>query len=211
MKNPTVCVSFNMWADSSNTVESNDNQMRDILATKEYLMHKAEEYQTELDHIQRCIEIVDSVIKKSSFTRASALSQSPRPKTDEQTTPLDEPTAHVGADSQPIMINSQTVAHATLLPDELKITISDNVKITSDTPPLKTFFVDRIIGEMRSKDEARAQNGQLSRDSVITCTINEDEQIRDITVRNYRDKERADEIIKSISWSLGRMVENSVR
>ncbi len=189
-----------------------DVQMRDILATKEYLMRRAEECQTELDHMQRCIKIVDSFIAKSSFTRASQLPKTPaepgtgRPAPE----PTPEPTQPDAsqADSQPIVINSQAVAHTTMTPDELRITIGDGVILRSEGSPLKTFFVDRIIGSMRSRDEARAKSGGLNPAEIIECTISEDEQIRHIAVRNYRDKERADEIIKSVSWSLSRMVDD---
>lgn len=190
-------------------MKPDDAQMRDILSTKEYLMRKADEHKTELDHIQRCIEMVDSFIKKSSFTRASELP--PTQDAPREAPPAPQPSSDASPDSQPITVNSQTVAHTTVTPNELRITISDGVALTSDTPPLKSFFIDRIIGGMRARDEAQAKSGKLAADNVIACTINEDEHIRDITIRNYREKDRIEEIIKSVSWSLSRMVENSAR
>lgn len=194
-----------MRTTNPNTMKSED-QLRDILEKKAQLTRKVEEHEAELEHIHRNIAELDSIIKKSSFTRASELEPSTAPP------PITELDDAPSTDSRPIRVDSKTVAQAIVTPDELKIIINDDVTITSDTPPLKIFFVDRIIGGMRSKDEASAQNGQIESDSVIECAINEDDKcIRDITIRNYRDKERADEIISSVSWSLARMMENSAK
>ena len=46
---------------------------------------------------------------------------------------------------------------------------------------------------------------------VIDCIINNSgSTIREIIIKNYRQKERVDEIINTATWSLTRMIENSV-
>ena len=54
------------------------------------------------------------------------------------------------------------------------------------------------------------QNGKISEDAVINCIINKDgNKIREILIKNYRDRERVNEIINTVSWSFSRMIENS--
>ena len=78
------------------------------------------------------------------------------------------------------------------------------------SPPLKTFFVDRIIGEMKKKDIEQVESGVIKKDDIINCVINDNgNRIREIIIKNYRQEERVDEIINTATWSLTRMIENS--
>jgi len=88
--------------------------------------------------------------------------------------------------------------------------LEENVTLSPETPPLKTFFIERIIGEMKKKDGQEVQSGKIGRDDVIDCIINNNgSTIREIIIKNYRQKERVDEIINTATWSLTRMIENS--
>ncbi len=82
--------------------------------------------------------------------------------------------------------------------------------IEADTPPLKSFFIDRIIAEMKRKDSSEVQRGKIQPESAIDFIINKNgSQIREIIVKNYRQKERVNEIINTVGWSLTRMLENT--
>ena len=103
-----------------------------------------------------------------------------------------------------------TIANAFVTNDEVSIILDDDVTLDPDTPPLKTFFVDRIIGEMKKKDIERVESGEIKKDDIINCVINDTgSRIREIIIKNYRQEERVDEIINTATWSLTRMIENS--
>ena len=88
--------------------------------------------------------------------------------------------------------------------------LEDNVVLDPKTPPLKTFFIDRIIGEMKKNDIKQVEDGKIKNHEVIDCIINDNgSKIREIVIKNYRQKERVDEIINTATWSLTRMIENS--
>ncbi|MDO8640350.1 MAG: hypothetical protein Q7R33_02300, partial [Nitrosarchaeum sp.] len=94
-------------------------------------------------------------------------------------------------------------------PDQVSIVLEESMEINADTPPFKSFFIDRIIGEMKRKDSAEAENGKIQKDSVIDYIINKNgSDIREIIIKNYRQKERVNEIISTAGWSLTRMLEN---
>lgn len=200
-------------------VDAGDDRMREILELKEHLSKKAEEHETELEYIRRLIAILDSMLKKSSFSRASELKRS---------APGDAGTAGQGEDAAqdadaaameggqagdgatPIMAGDAAVAHATVSAGEVRVCIADGVRLTADTPPWRTFFLEKIVGGMRKKDEARAAAGEIGAAEAIACDVREEGgAIREIVVRNYRDGERAEEIVGSVSWVIARMVENS--
>ena len=78
--------------------------------------------------------------------------------------------------------------------------------------PLISFFIERIIGEMKKVDSTDVKNGKIDESSVIDCIINKNgPAIREIIIKNYRQKERLDEIINTATWSLTRMLENSTK
>ena len=65
---------------------------------------------------------------------------------------------------------------------------------------------------MKKTDSVDVKNGKIDESSVIDCVINKNgPSIREIIIKNYRQKERLDEIINTATWSLTRMLENSVK
>ena len=87
--------------------------------------------------------------------------------------------------------------------------LDDGITIDADTPPFKSFFIDRIIGEMKKKDVTEAESGKIQKESVIDYRVNKNgTDIREIIVRNYRQKERVNELINTAGWSLSKMLEN---
>ena len=55
-----------------------------------------------------------------------------------------------------------------------------------------------------------AENGTINKDDIIDCMIkNNGSALREIIIKNYRQKERVDEIITTTTWSLRKMLENS--
>ncbi|MEJ2259747.1 MAG: hypothetical protein P8X78_04455 [Nitrosopumilaceae archaeon] len=83
------------------------------------------------------------------------------------------------------------------------------MKISEDIAPFKSFFLDRILGEMKRKDAIDADNGKIQKDSIIDYVINKNgSDIREIIIKNYKEKERVNEIINTAGWSLTRMLEN---
>ena len=63
---------------------------------------------------------------------------------------------------------------------------------------------------MKKKDIQQVESGKIKKDDFINCIINNSgSKIREIIIKNYRQKERVDEIINTATWSLTRMIENS--
>jgi hypothetical protein len=171
-------------------------QIRDILELKEQLAGKVENHLVEIEKLEKNISVLNMILKQSSFTKASDLTSNPE---------KEEPII-------PIIKNSDgvTIANVFVSDDQLSIVLDDNIILNSETPPLKTFFINRIIGEMKNKDNLEVKKGKIGKGDVIDCIINNNgSAIREIIIKNYREKERVDEIINTATWSLTRMMENS--
>ena len=106
----------------------------------------------------------------------------------------------------------EVIANAVVTPEQVPIILIDGIGLTDEIPPLRSFFIERIIGEMKKTDNVDVKDGKIDEGSVIDCIINKNgPSIREIIIKNYRQKERLDEIINTATWSLTRMLENSVK
>ena len=180
-----------------------EEQIRDILELKEWISEEIEKHQKDIERLQKNLVILDSVIKQSSFSKASSLMVNSEKKgstTPEKVTLI------------PIIrsADNKIIARAHVTPDEVTIIPADEVTLDVETQPFKSFFLGRIIGGMESKDNQDVQNGKISENAVINCIINKDgSKIREILIKNYRERERVNEIINTASWSFFRMIENT--
>ena len=87
-----------------------------------------------------------------------------------------------------------------------------DARLSGDTPPFKTFFVNRILEGMKQKDREIAEKGQISSDNTIEYSVDENQGILEkIVIKNYRDKQRLDEIINTVTWAFSRMLEKKAQ
>ena len=185
-----------------------DEQIEKMLQLKESIIDKMAKHQDELDFLQKNLDILDVVLKGSSFTKASSLPRKSEPNV--ETVVEKENTI------EPIQIkknkDGEVIANAFVTPEKISIIMSEGIGLTDEIPPLRSFFIERIIGEMKKIDSAEVKDGKIDQSSVIDCIINKNgPAIREIIIKNYRQKERLDEIINTATWSLTRMLENSVK
>ena len=190
-------------------MQNTDEQIRKMLELKETIIEKMSKYQDEIDFLQKNLDVLDVVLKGSSFTKASALAKN---------TTIEEEPDILDTHEEPLEVKKQiidskdggVIANAFVTPNQVSIVLEDGIGLTPEIPPLKTFFIERIIGEMKKNDDAAVKDGKINQESVIDCIINKNgSAIREIIIKNYRQKERIDEIINTATWSLTRMVENS--
>jgi len=191
-------------------MQNTDEQIRKILELKETIIEKMSKCQDEIDFLQKNLDVLDVILKGSSFTKASALAKN--------ITKQEEPDILDTPEEDPLEVKKQiidsrdggVIANAFVTPDQVSIVLEDGIGLTPEIPPLKTFFIERIIGEMKKSDDVAVKDGKINQESVIDCIINKNgSAIREIIIKNYRQKERIDEIINTATWSLTRMVENS--
>jgi len=190
-------------------MQNTDEQIRKMLELKETIIEKMSKCQDEIDFLQKNLDVLDVILKGSSFTKASALAKNITKQ--EEPDILDTHEDQLEIKKQ--IIDSKdggVIANAFVTPDQVSIVLEDGIGLTPEIPPLKTFFIERIIGEMKKSDNAAVKDGKINQESVIDCIINKNgSAIREIIIKNYRQKERVDEIINTATWSLTRMVENS--
>ncbi|MDH3834147.1 MAG: hypothetical protein OES34_08315 [Nitrosopumilus sp.] len=184
-----------------------EEQMRDIVALKDNLIEQIDKHQKGIEMLEKNIMILDLVLKGSSFTKASQLEETRKVEIQNKADTTKKP----GENSIPIKRGSdgKVIANAYVTTEQVSIVLDDEIEIDADTPPFKSFFLDRIIGEMKKKDSVEAESGKIQKESIIDYMINKNgSDIREIIIKNYREKERVNELINTAGWSLTRMLEN---
>jgi hypothetical protein len=177
-------------------------QIKEIASWREDLVKQIDKHTQAIEILEKRLLVLDSMLKESSFTKASSL---------DSTKKMPEEKPKIEKKSIPITSGNEgkVIANAFVSPEQVEIILENDMKIAADIPPFKSFFLDRIIGEMKRKDAIDADNGKIQKDSIIDYVINKNgSDIREIIIKNYKEKERVNEIINTAGWSLTRMLEN---
>lgn len=181
-----------------------EEQVKEIVALKDSLIEQIDKHQEGIEMLEKNITVLDLFLKDSSFTKASELTSK---KIENEPEEIEKPVQN----SIPIKRTNdgKIIANAFVTPDQVSIVLDNEIIIDANTPPFKSFFLDRIIGEMKKKDTIEAENGKIQKESVIDYIVNKNgADIREIIIKNYRQKERVNELINTAGWSLTRMLEN---
>lgn len=183
-----------------------EEQVKDIVTLKESLIEQIDKHQESMEMLEKNIIMLDLFLKDSSFTKASQLKTTKieiqsRTENIKKSEDNSIPIKRAG--------DGKVIANAYVTPEQVSIVLDDEIEISDDTPPFKSFFLDRIIGEMKKKDFVDVENGKIQKESIIDYIINKNgTDIREIIIKNYRQKERVNELINTAGWSLTRMLEN---
>jgi len=101
------------------------------------------------------------------------------------------------------------LATATLSPTSVEIVPADGINFNVNTQPFKSFFLNRILEGMKTRDVEKVTRGEIQKSESLTYQIEEKygDLIKRIIIRNYREKERLNEIFNTSTWVLTRMME----
>jgi hypothetical protein len=103
------------------------------------------------------------------------------------------------------------LANAEVFQNTVEIAPVEGVSLNVNTAPFKSFFLNRILEGMRSKDMEKVSQGQISESESLNYGVEEDDNglIKRILIINYREKERLIEILKTSTWVFTRMMEKN--
>jgi hypothetical protein len=88
----------------------------------------------------------------------------------------------------------------------------NDINLNINTPPFRSFFINRILEGMKTKDKEKIQKGEISESDIIDFKVDSDQNgmIKSVTVSNYREKERLNEIFNTATWVFTRMLEKGI-
>jgi hypothetical protein len=187
-----------------------EDDVRRAAEIREWLMKQITDKQEELERLRDTLTVVDSILKQGSFRAAATLAPEPKLAPAKHAMamsplpPAKQSSFDPGRDVRQLkrakddflLANAEVTANA--------IVITPAVSLNSNTPPFKSFFLNRILDGMKAKDAEKGLSDALS------YSVDESNgQIKLITISNYRDKERLGEIFNTSTWVFTRMLEKS--
>jgi hypothetical protein len=182
-------------------MQFSEEQVREALETKERLTAEIQKHKEEIEMLEKTLALINSILKQQSFTKASELNN---------TKPQTQKTKEDYSVALRKNTDGSLIANAHVTPEQVSIVLEDGITLREDMHPFKSFFLERIIGEMKRKDMIEFEKGDINQDAIINCLVNKDGSLlREIIIKNYRQKERVNEIINTATWSLSKMIENS--
>jgi len=210
-----------------------DDDIKNAAEIREWLTKQILEKQDEIEKIKINLSLIDSVLKQGSFKTAANLNFSKKFSPNEQKNELNsmkktpnqyyekhrgdeeqtEPREQAVEETRLIkrLKDNTPLARVHVTSEEVTIIPEDPIKISIETPPFRSFFLNRILQGMRNKDLDKIKQGQLSESDMISYDIiteNENKDIlKKIQIKNYRDKERINEIFNTAAWVLTRMLD----
>ncbi len=175
-----------------------EEQINDLFKLKDMLALKLEKNMNENKLLEKNLKVINMIIKEGSFTKASSLAK----HVDKYEKPTSSYSVQINSSK-----NGMLIANAHITSDKISIVLEKNVSLDVNVPPFQSFFINRIIAGMKKID---IQNGANRENEMINCEVIDDKSIlKSIIIKNYNIKERVNEIINTITWSLSRMLENS--
>ena len=213
-----------------------EDDIRRAAEVREWLMKEVTNKKEELDKLRQTLFIVDSILKKVSFITASNLESSAtnlKEKIVPEFQSVNEKritntehgynsatkltsTDNTRNDNQEMEIrplkrakDDLLISNAVYNSTYVTIPLANDIILNINTPPFKSFFINRILEGMKTKDREKFQKGEINESQIIEYKIDTDEHgdIRSITVSNYRERERLNEIFNTATWVLTRMLE----
>ena len=210
-----------------------DDDIKNAAEIREWLTKQILEKQDEIEKIKITLSLIDSVLKQGSFKTAANLNLAKKIAPNEQNMDMNSqkkiPSQYHEkrrAQEEHIELRKQSVEETRLIKrlkdntpvarfhvtqEEVTIIPEEPIRISIETPPFKSFFLNRILQGMINKDLEKINQGQLSESEMISYDIITETQNKDILkkiqIKNYRDKERINEIFNTAAWVLTRMLD----
>jgi len=166
----------------------------------------------EIEKLRELLAIIDSILRVKSFRIASELA----PMTSIQAEPIITVSEKLKtlepefAETRPIKRSKDgyLIGNAYISNSKIVIVLVSDVRLEVSIAPFESFFINRILDGMKSKDDESVLQGKIKVEDIIRYDIKkENGVIKKIIVENYRDKRRLNEILNTVTWTFTRMLE----
>jgi hypothetical protein len=197
-----------------------EDDIRRAADIREWLIKQIEEKQEEVERLRTTLSIIDNLLKQGSFKAAASIGFAAAGATAQvQATRQTQP-APVRQQAAPMLKSADNrdirslkrakddfwLANAEVSPTAVVLVPAPGVNLNSNTPPFRSFFLNRILDGMKNKDVSQ---GIKELDALNYMVEEDNGAIKRIVINNYRDKDRLQEIFNTSAWVFTRMLEKS--
>lgn len=198
-----------------------EDDIRRAAEIREWLIKQISDRQEEVERLRMTLSIIDNLLKQGSFKAAASIGFAPAGATTAQVqTARQAPAAPAMQQAAPTLKSSDNrdirplkrakddfwLANAEVSPTAVVLVPAPGVNLNANTPPFRSFFLNRILDGMKGKDAGQG----IKEPDALSYKVEEDNgAIKRIVITNYRDRERLQEIFNTSAWVFTRMLEKS--
>ncbi|MEM4311697.1 MAG: hypothetical protein QXX95_04845 [Nitrososphaerales archaeon] len=176
-----------------------DEELKRLAEIKVWLEERIKGLEAELNRTKDLLAFIDSSLKRKSFVQASELVQEKPQRLDleyQEAIPLKRSK------------DGKLMAHIYVSQKRLALVPVSDLTFQTTIPPFKSFFVNKVLEGMKSKDLELSKSGKLKEDEVFSYTVEEENnKLLKVIIENYRDKSRLNEIVNTATWTFTRVLE----
>ncbi|MGC9135550.1 hypothetical protein [Caldivirga sp.] len=160
--------------------------IKELLELRRRIRERVNELRDELSMLESTLKVIDALIRTRSITTADKVSSKEE--------------LHLAAP------NGEEVAKLTYDNDSIVIEFS---KPITDQPPLRRFFIEKVLNGLKGEDEELVNGGELDESRGFNYEVerNSEGLITKIIIRNYREQRRLKRIIDALKWTVSKMGE----
>lgn len=181
-----------------------EESLKKLAEFKVVLEEKIQKLEYELESLKVMRNVLDSLLIEKGFKRAKI-----------STTPPIQPVEELSPEKQVNVLPIKTVegkhlADIYLEDGSLRVIPSQGVVFQLDTPPFKSFLIERVLEKMRLKDYEASLRGEIPPENMLDYDVkSEDGILKEILIMNVTE-ERLHELKSTICWTLEKMYEKTI-
>ncbi len=184
--------------------DGDKEKIKKIANLRALLEKRIESMETELDGLKTLLELIDTTLIKEGFKRAE-ISKPVQIVPKQMVSQPEVPQQKKGITLK--TVTGDLLAHFYVGKDLIQITLAEDKNFDIDTPPFKSFFVERVLAKMQEKDREDVSKGKIDPERILSYDFKQDgNMIREINIQNLR-RERSRELKSSLRWTLEKMYE----
>jgi hypothetical protein len=213
LKNSTNCNDFKKFSHNilmTNPLEMNkmgekeDTQL--LLQIRTNLEEKIKTLETEITDCETAIKKIDDFIVKQGFRKLTLNSPQAQKSEDNLETSVEESLKDQQLQTSIKSKNGTTLGVLVIEDNVLRFQPSKEFEFMVDSPPFQSFFIERVLANMRKVDEEQAAKGELEYQEVLSFEVSDENGvITSINISNIFDDRRLREIRSSLRWTLDKM------
>jgi hypothetical protein len=173
--------------------------VKQLAEAKSYLESKLKDLENEVTTLRSILKVVDQVLTEKSFKKAKIT----KGIEEKGETPTVSQEKYKLSTIDGILLGELNVKEGQLL-----LTPAKGLQFQIDLPPFASFLVNRVLEPMRKKDIDAITSGDLKKDDAFNYELTEDMgMLKQLTIFNFGDPTRLNELKNAIRWTLRRLHE----
>lgn len=191
-----------------------DEKIKKIAELRTLLEERVTKMEKELEQWQALLDFVNTTLIKEGFKKAEIVKAPPptMPQPAEEAAPpealtVQPPVLEYGKAIPLKTVTGDLLANLYVSEDSMRVVLAEDKQFDINTPPFRTFLLERVLVKMQEKDREAASEGEIPPDKILAYNIDrEGDILREITIRNIQP-DRSRELKSTVKWTLEKMYE----